>query len=184
VNSQSVLPWILLAVWSAWLHAVQGIWGASSPFAPDLGVVLLIALAARVQTHDLPLIGLSLAVGRLAVSVDPPAAVLAGTLGLTALVRGLRAGVEVGGPLPRTLLAAVSTVLLAAWLGFVHDFHAAREAAVVAPGLEGLSNVAVHWRAATTSAGVSLLFGPALARLPGLSPLRKRRGWQLAASGR
>jgi hypothetical protein len=179
-----VLPWILLAVWSAWLHAVQGLWAASSPWAPDLGAVLLIALAARVQARDLPLVGLAIAVGRLAVSVDPPAAVLAGVLGVTALVRGLRSAVEVGGPLPRTLLAGAATLLIAAWLSFVHDFHAAREAAFAAPGVSGLSSVSLSWRAALTAAGVSLALGPALARLPGLTPLRRRRGWQVAASGR
>ena len=99
-------------------------------------------------------------------------------------MRGLRAGVEVGGLLPRALLAALGALLLAAWLAFVHDFHSGREALVVAPGLSGLPGTSLGWRAALSSACISLFFGPAFARLPGLTPLRRRRGWQLAASGR
>ncbi len=184
MNRSSLLPWILLAVWSAWLHAAQGIWAGASPWAPDLGMVLLVALATRVQARDLPTTALAVALGRLALSVDPPAAVLAGVLGVAALVGGLRTAIEVGGPLPRALLAAAATVLLAAWLGFVHDLHAARQAVLVMPGLSALGGEAVGWRAALSSASVSLFLGPALACLPGLTPLKRRRGWQVAASGR
>ena len=179
-----LVTWILLAVWATWLSALQGIWASSTPWAPDLAVALLVVLASRSGTGELSAVGLAVALGRIAVSIDPPAAVLAGLLGVAFGVRALRGVLEVGGPLSRAALAAAAAALFASWLGLVHDLRTAGQAGFVVPELLGLAARAAGWRPAISTAVVALALGPVLAHLPGLSPLSRRTKWAVAASGR
>jgi hypothetical protein len=175
VSRASILPWILLAVWAAWLHALQGIWASASPWAPDLGVVMLVVLSARMRTSDLFAMGLAVGLGRLAVSVDPPVAVLAGCLGWTAACRGLRTVLVIRGALARSLLAGAGAVALGAWLALAR--HVRLESSLW--DVQGTA-----WSGALATAIAALVAGPALAFLPGLSPLTRRKKWAVAASTR
>jgi hypothetical protein len=181
MTSRPLATWLLLAVWATWLSALQGIWASASPWAPDLGVALLVVLASRAGRSELPAVGLAIGLGRIAVSVDPPAAVLAGLLGVTLVVSALRGVLEVGGALPRAALAGASAALFAAWLGFVHDF---RTADLLRVQTLELHTPAAGWPSALTTAVATLVLAPVLAHLPGLSPLSRRTKWQVVASGR
>ena len=181
-----LLPWLLLALWSTWLHAAQG-WLAQGlgPWTPDLGLVLLLGLAAKLAPEQLPPLALAVGLGRLAVSVDPPAAVLAAVLGVTLLARGLRTMLELEGPLQRTLLAGACAALVAAWLEHVHlarAVHAAGAAGALPRTFEGLAAGAPTWRLALATGLAALVLAPLLVRLPGLTPLRRRRSWRRVAS--
>jgi hypothetical protein len=186
-----LLAWLFLALWAAWASALQGL--AAGPeglgrWVPDLALVLALSLAARLPGEDMVKVALAVALGRIAVSIQPPVALLAGFLGILLLARGLRSVLELGGPLQRTLLGALAALLLAGWLGLVHA-ERARDLAgqAVVPGaaagsLRPLAAALGAWPAALSTGLCALLLGPALARLPGLTPLRRRRPWSRAAS--
>jgi len=187
VTRGALLAWCLLAVWSAWIFALQGsLAAAGGAWVPDLGLVLLLALAPRLSTASLPLAGLAVALGRIAVSIEPPLAVLAGYLAVVAFARGLRSVVEIRSALPRTLLAAACAFVLARWFAFVHEARES-EALALSSGLapESWPELAAwSWSVALASGVAALLLGPALVRLPGLSPLHRRSAWPAAASRR
>ena len=189
MNRATWLAWLLLGVWAAWLYALQGLCVArmdSSSLVPDLGLVLLLSLAARLSHEDLPKAALVIAVARCAVSIDAPVAVIAACFGAAALARALHEVFEVGGALPRTLLAGASAWAVTAWLTFVHDLRDARLALHTAgtPPDLGLPSRALStaWSPALATALAAFLIGPLLGRLPGLTPLAKKRQWHVVAS--
>jgi hypothetical protein len=193
VNRAGWLPWLLLVLWATWLEALQGLL-LSQPllarWVPDLSLVLLLTLASRLEVHDLPRVALAVAAGRLAVSIEPAPAVLAAMLGTVLVVRSLRSMVEVRESLARTLIAFAAALVLARWHTLVAEtralsaagLHAASlgrswEASLGALGPDGATR-------AVATALFALVFAPALAHLPGLTPLRRRRTWHGAASVR
>jgi hypothetical protein len=189
VNRTTWLAWFLLGVWAAWIYALQGLFVAQldgSSWVPDLGLVLLLGLAARLSHEDLPKAALVIAVARCAVSIDAPVAVIAACLGAAALARALRGVFEIGDALPRALLAGGSAWLVTAWLTIVHDLRDARLALQTSgtpPELGQLARaLATAWPPALSTAFAALLLGPLLAQLPGLTPLAKKRQWHVIAS--
>lgn len=174
----SLVSWILLALWSTWLHALQGQWAASGPFAPDLGMVLVVVLAARMPPDELARGALAVGLGRCAVSIDPPAAVLFGTLAPALVFGSLRSVVVIREGLARAVLAGVGSALSARWLMLV---HAARGTEIPA-GLE--SGLAAVWPLALSTALAALVLGPLFGVLPGMGVLLRRRPWEVAASSR
>ena len=179
MNRPSLVAWIMIALWSTWLHALQGLWSAASPWAPDLGMALLVALAGRVRRDLLLNAALSIALGRIAVSIDPPAAVLAGYLVSMALLGGLRTVVVIREGLARGVLAGAASALLSEWLVLVHEARAGGALTWFAPEIDPPSV-----RLASATALSTLILGPLLARLPGMSLLTRRGPWEVAASGR
>ena len=188
-----VLPFVLFGLWVVWLSAGQGL-ALETPglaaWVPDLGLVLLLGLAAELDRRDLPLLAVVFALSRASVSVASPAALLAATLGLVLVVRGLRTVVELRDVASRCLLVGAGVLACERWLALV---DARRALAVPGPSYEAL---AVAWDAqlgawpegawsrALSTMVVAFLFGPALMRLPGLTPLRRRSTWHVAASAR
>lgn len=193
MNRARWLPWFLLLVWSTWLNALQGL-ALERPdltaWVPDAGLALLLALASRLERSDLPAVALTVALGRLAVSVESPPAVLAAALATALFAAALRSVLEIGEPLARTVLAFVLALAWARWQAFALETRAFAEAALFAGSLEeswravrGALGPHAITRAAATAA-LALVFGPALAHLPGLTPLRRKRTWHAAASAR
>ncbi len=175
----SLLVWSLLALWSTWLHALQGHLAAASHWAPDLGMVLLVVLAARTPADALPKAGLAVALGRIAVTIDPPAAVLVGIIMPMLVFGGLRSVVVIREGVARAGLAALGSVLLALWLALVHEARSTSGsgAAWFEPRIDlGL------WRTALATGVAAFVLGPVLAVLPGVAPLMRRRPWEVAAS--
>ncbi len=167
-----LLAWLLLFLYGTWLLAFQG-WLARpqhlGPWTPDLGLVLLVALGARLTPPRTRIASLLVALSRAAFSADPPLALCAGYLGVAGASSFLRAGIQVDGPLSRSLLTAVFAFVLAClWIG-------ARAVALAASPLAASSELPVPWPVALSSAVAALFLVPCFHRLPGLRALRRRR---------
>jgi hypothetical protein len=182
VTRGRALPWILLTLWAVWIYAFQAFFAAASwsAWVPDVALVLMLGLAARLPSADVPLVGLCVGVAGATVSVDPAASVLAAALGVVGMARGVRSVIEIKSPPVAGLLAFVATLCVRFWLAWVHETRIALELGVSAPPSPGLW--AAAWPGALTTALVAMLFGGVLAHLPGLTPLRRRRPWRVGAS--
>jgi hypothetical protein len=179
VRRSSLFSWALLALWSTWLHALQGQWAAGSSWAPDLGMVLMVVLAARMPSGELATAAVAVALGRVAVTIDPPAAVLVGLLVPALVFGGLRSVVVIREGLARSLLAGLGSAALVLWLSYVHE---ARQGGAVLWYQPDLAPPLA--RTALSTAAVALLLGPLFTLLPGVPGLIRRRPWEVAASGR
>lgn len=167
------LAWILFAAWSTWLLALEGRLAAGvHPFTPDVTLALLVALAPRLASADLRRAALLVALARIALSVDPPAAILSGYLGAAAILAAARSVAALDSVLVRALVAFAVALALELWLGVAR--------AVRVPQLPVVPSAA--FAAALATAVLAGLFAPVLARLPGLTPLRRRRPWPTAVS--
>jgi len=169
----------VLLVWSTWIYAVCG-WlaatGALGAFVPDLGLVLLLALAPRVSPAEARVAALLVGLARAAFSADAPLAILAGLLAAVELSRALGGFVEADGVVARSLLAGAMALFLGILLALV---HAARlDPAVVRGSLPFPAGPVLRCALSTAlAAGVA---APILARLPGLSPfagVKRRRAF-------
>jgi hypothetical protein len=193
VTRHPALAWILVAVWGAWLFAARGalagaLGGATGAGAwvPDLGLVLLIALAIEMPRREVTLAALALAVARTAVSIDPPLAIFAAFGAVAVVARALRRGLDLRGTVQRFVLAGVAALAVHVWLALVHDVRSSIElarAAEVVPHARGFAAaVALASPTALATAIASALAGPAFARLPGPSSLIGRSRWRAAVS--
>lgn len=168
MNAQRWIAWIVLGAWLVWLHALQAWLGGGSAWAPDIALVLVFSLVARIESKDALGVVIVALLARAALAVEPGAALGAGLLGLVLLELLARGLFELTAPAWRALFAGAMVFAFDAWLAGVHALHDdgpipfVRVLAALVP-------------AAFTSAIVSLALGPALAHLPGLSPLRSRR---------
>lgn len=121
------IGWLMVLVWATWLEAFSGWLGsrpALAPWAPDLGLLLFLAIAARlgarwmankretVGTFGL-VIAFSAAEG--AVSSLSMAAILAGWLGVLFFQEFWRSGLDVERPLLRILIAGGAALGLIIW---------------------------------------------------------------------
>lgn len=195
--SRGGLAWLLLAVWAAWLYALQGLvvhlGGAGSlalgvppgAWVPDLGLVLMLALAAELPASRVPLAALTVAAARAAVGIDPPVAVLAGYLGAASAYAALRRVVVESRRL-RVLATGLASLALGAWL------IAARAARLPDPPPPA-ELFPVGWYVPALFTALAAVFpGALLLRLPGLGgllpsgrpagPLPGRVGWNPARS--
>lgn len=186
MNRATWLAWAMLGVWASALLGLQGTLarGSLGAWTPDLALAVLVALAARIPVHELPKLGLAMAVARAAVSVDAPAAVLASSLAAVAIARGVRSVVEIdSAPLSASLAFALA-LAQSAWLELVHRVRLGPEVQRALDSAGESVSSASAWRMALSTAVCVALLGGALARLPGLSPLRKRKTWAVAGSSR
>ena len=162
------VSWGMLAVWGSWLTALQAaaVSGTALGSAtPDLSLVLLLGCSTRLHRRDVVPAALVVALGRIAYSVDPPAAVLAAYLSVAVAVRSARRVADVDRPAFRVLLGGLLALAVSAWLTLVHDLRSGSgTATAVAPLLPGAVATAV----ACVAAGGFVM-------LPGLTPLRRRR---------
>jgi hypothetical protein len=169
VIAPRVFAWCFFAVWAVWLFALQAWLGREASAArwlPDLGLVLALSLLARAEVTDAPILAFVAALARSAFSAEPPLVLLTGFLLLVFLALAARTTIELSGPAWRAFTAFVLVLVFDAWLGFAH--------AMRAPSGAGVALV-VAWPAALSSAACALLLGPALAHLPGLTPIRRRQ---------
>jgi len=178
----SPLPWILLTLWAVWLYGFQAFFAAASwsAWVPDVGLVLMLSLAARLPNAEVPRVGVCVGLAGAAVSVDPAAAVLAAALGAVAIARGVRSVIEIKSPPVAGLLAFTASLGVQFWLARVHGARIALELGAAAPASGEFWTQA--WPRALTTALVATFLGGVLAHLPGLTPLRRRRPWRVGAS--
>jgi len=168
------VAWLMLAVWASWLSAAQAVAVSRTllgAWTPDLGLLLVIACAGACRRSDVVVAALIVGLARVAHSIEPPAALLAGFLGVAVAVQSVRRFAELERPLVRLGLCAASALVFGLWLNLVHAVRTGMDA-----GLGGLAAAlpqVLPGALSTTFCG--LLFATSLARLPGLTPLRKQR---------
>ncbi len=170
-SSSRGMAWLIVVVWFAWIYAAQEFFGRAEVFGlatPDFGMVLFVGLLGAVKKEDVFPLALLAALGRKSFSVDPGIAILSGFLALAWLAVLLRNMVELQNPLWRALLAAGGAMGMAFWLEIVRY---ARTGGSL-PDLEPLLPLAF-----TSGLGALALASFAI-RLPGLTPLRRKRSWQ------
>lgn len=190
MSSERIAAWVWVTLWATWSFAAQGFFGdafALGAWAPDLGLALLVALCARAPREDLPWLALVFGCARAAVSIDAPVANLAVSFGAVALARALRGIVDAQRLLPRALLTFLTSLGAGLWLSLAHFARLRDEALAALGGVPALwtANLALDaLRGAAATAAFALVFGGALAYLPGLTPLWRERPWRVGASSR
>jgi len=176
------VPYLCLALWSTWLFALQGWWAAGRApggLVPDLGVVLLLGIAARTDGARARRVALVIALSRAALSADNPAALVLAYLAVALIAAPIAATLDLDRPWLRALLAALGGGAIALWLPFAADLRAPLPAGVEPSG------GSLGWPVALATAVVALALSKALRALPGLGPLWREEGsWELAARGR
>ena len=175
VQSDRLLAWALFLVWAAWLHALHSAWssGAAAAWIPDLGLVFALVLAAHMEAADVLGCALAAAFVRSAFAGEPPIALASGMLLVMLLALAARSMVELTSAVSRALSCGVLVFVFDAWLYLVHcvrDLDPLQTSGVPMPSALWSATAA-----AFSSAMLALVLGPLLVRLPGLSPLRRRR---------
>ncbi len=191
MNLDLVLAWLALTLWAAWLSALQGVCGHGGLFGvapPDLSVILCLALVSRVNASARDGVWIACALGRCAVSSDPPLAVLAGFALIVLPVRWFGPVIDLKAPLARGVLAFLACLALEAWLGCVMTTRAMGQAGIEHFPLARAWQQSSAWlgpgwllRALSTGVAAALL-GRAFSHLFGLKPLHRRRLWGAAGS--
>jgi hypothetical protein len=168
--TQRIVGWLLFLTWAVWLAALQGAWSrhAGGTWVPDAALVLAVVVLARCETTDLAPLALFTALARAATGGEPPLVLLAGAFGALFLALALRDALELSGPLGRSAGTAIAAGAFQAWLCLAHDARSTQG------GLDLMRAATSALPVAIASALFALAIGPALARLPGLTPLRSR----------
>ena len=174
LKQDRALAWLSLGVWLIACFALQGqlARGALSYGFPELGLVFLLALIARMEERDAWLAGVLAALVRSAFASEPPLVQLSGLLGFALLVLALRSSLEISAPLLRATVTVLAVFALDLWLCLAcaaRVYWARGDLAGWQPPLSSLALVAL------SSGLLAFVAGPLLAQLPGLSPLRSRR---------
>jgi len=157
----------MLLIWASWLTGFQAVLATNfGVWVPDISMVLLLALCAELDSRDVPFLCGVLAFTRLAFTVEPVEATICGLFVVGAAALGVRSVAEAGGPLVRSLWGGLAVLGYSSWLLAVHETRMGE-------------SLGLDWRIAVptaiSSAVLALFIGPALSRLPGLTPLRRVR---------
>jgi hypothetical protein len=178
VNRSATLGWLFVTVWATWLCALGGHLAQFSwlgRWSPDLHSALFVALSARIAASDISRLALCMGIARVAVSIDTPAAVLAGALAAGALLRTARGAVTLDNPMVTAALAFAVSLGNGAWLELVHLQTRAQ-------ATQSWSASGPCWRGAISTAVATMLLAGVLVHLPGLSSLLRRKTWAVGAS--
>lgn len=167
-----LVAWVMVAVWGAWLSAAQGVLAARTVlgvWTPDLGLVLLVACVGRFPRREAVPVVLLVSLARIAFTIEPPTAILAGFLGASLAVQGVRLVVEVDTPLVRGIVGFALALGFGLWLALVHGLRA--DGVPTSP----LAALGRALPGALSTGIVTLATSGVLPRLPGLSPLQRER---------
>ncbi len=186
MSVRRTLAFVLVLAYAVWACAIDGaVASAARDFGwtPELFVVLLVVLAARLPAADLPLLALCCALARTSVSIDPPVTSFALSLGMVALARVTRGIVDVQGAWPSAMLAAACAGLGVLWCTLASDARLAvgRLDGTALP-IDGSLVLSLAARRALSTGVAALALGSACAHLPGLGILWRRATWHVGAS--
>ncbi|MFT7678967.1 MAG: hypothetical protein ACI8QC_002966 [Planctomycetota bacterium] len=170
--------YLMLAVWgglfSAGLALAMGL-GAKGAFLPDPVLCLVVLIAARLHRDVVVTAAFVLALARIAFTIDPPPAIFAMYMGAALLIRALRSGVDVNGPLVRGWFCFVVVWIDGMWLTLV---RAQRQvfAANAMPDAALLGEALGYTLPRAMASGLlGIVLGAVLVRLPGLSAIDRRQ---------
>ncbi|HIG87585.1 MAG TPA: hypothetical protein EYQ25_11125 [Planctomycetes bacterium] len=164
--------WILCFAWCAWLTAGQvwlqrslGIW------TPDLGLVLLASLVMHSGYSSSLGLVFCLVSTRLAFSLEPPAALLAGGWMGFLLARSVAHTFDADQMFARAGAAFGAALLMGSWVLLAGGL---RVGSWDQPGGGGVLELLAGVLTTAVATGLcALLLGPVFVRLPGLAPLRR-----------
>ena len=178
MKGSTLLAWGLLSAWAVWLFAAQGRLASATTasWVPEIGLSLLLGLGPYVRRVDITSAALAIAAARTAISVEAPAAVLAGYLAAGSVAQSVQSVIALDRRAVRLALGFALALALDAWFALVAGARG-QSAFVFDAEL-----VLAPWRRALVTALLAGFLGPVFARLPGLTPLRKRRTWSNAVS--
>ena len=174
MKQERFLAWSAFCVWLLACFTLQGVLahGVLAACFPDLGLVFLLALLARMEERDAWIAGALAALLRAAFASEPPLVQLSGLLGFALLVLLLRGSFEISAP----LLRAVATVLCVFACNFWLYLACATRTLWARGTLTGWEPPLLTLLFVALSSGLlAFAAGPLFAHLPGLSPLRSRR---------
>ena len=168
MNYSRFVAWLVAIVWFAWAAAVdtqtRTAW-VTSAWIPDVGVVLFVAWAVRIDVRHLLMLALLAALARASFSVEPPVSILAAHIAAALLIGLGRQSFDLSRPFARALVAATVTNLWAYWSWLV----------LIARHGEGAAPSSGALIAAALGTGLlALFFGGWLAKLPGVGALGGR----------
>ncbi|MBC8451377.1 MAG: hypothetical protein H8D72_01575 [Planctomycetes bacterium] len=168
----------MVLVFATWFEAVGG-WLATrdalAPWAPDLGLLFFLAIAARLgqklmarKRETVGTFGLVVAISwaESATSSLTPAPILAGWLGVLMWQGFWRRGVDVERPLLRILISGSAALGLLGWRHLVLGLDLADETQALGAVL-ALPDAGA-WRGALLTAALAPLFMPFALALPGV----------------
>lgn len=158
-------PYLLLAVWSSVATVLQGLavevlgFGV---FAPDLPLFLLVAALGQLYRSDAVRVSLVAGLARASFTVEPPFAILAGTLAVGLVADTVRRIADLSRPLTRSVLVGAAAFGLGLWLRLVDTDRATGVGArdlvvaveVVPTAISSALLALVAWRAAQALPGL------------------------------
>lgn len=166
-----ILPYTLLAVWTSVATVLQALLVDTlglGAWSPDVPLFLLVAALAQLYRSDAVRVAFVAGLARATFTVEPPFAVLAGTLAVGLIADGVRRIAELSRPITRAALVAAAAFGFGLWLLLVDAVRAGFAADAVL--LEA-------WQLAPTvltSALLALVAWPLARRLPGLRSMERR----------
>jgi hypothetical protein len=174
LRNERLLAWLAFGAWLLVCFVLQGLLarGPNALWFPELGLVFLLALLARMEERDAWIAGLVAALVRSAFASEPPLVELAALLGLALLVMALRSSLEISAPLLRAATTALCVFVCDLWFCLA----CAARAYWARGATEGWEPPLLALLLVAFSSGLlALVAGPLFAGLPGLGPLRSRR---------
>jgi hypothetical protein len=179
VTKSPWLAWFLLAVWSLWASALEArLADPLGAFAPALGAMLVLGLAARLSTERAFGLALVATLARAALSTEPTLAILAGFLGALLFLRLVRSAFDVSSPLVLAIATCCTVFGFESWTELVRESRLVHGIALADGAIARSLGTGV------ASGLAMLLFGPAIAYLPGVTPLQRKNPWSNTASVR
>jgi len=172
------IGWLMVLVWATWLEALSGWMGARpalAAWAPDLGLLLFLAIAARLgaklmakKRETVGTFGLVVAMSAAEASVSSLglAPILAGWLGVLFFQGFWRRGLDVERPLLRLLIAGGATLGLLIWHHIVLGLDLAEETRKLTATV--FSFDAGAWRSVLLTAALAPVLMPIALALPGV----------------
>ncbi|MCK6448739.1 MAG: hypothetical protein L6Q99_20285 [Planctomycetes bacterium] len=173
------VAWFLSTVWILVATACEArLAAALGVFAPAFGLMVVLGLAARLPTGKAHGLVCAATLARAALATEPVTATLAYFLGALLFLRVVRSAFDVTSPAVLALATALAVFGAETWSALVRESRLVQGVALADGAL-------LHAAATAVSTGVvMLLLGPAIAYLPGVTPLTRSSPWAAGASVR
>lgn len=185
IHKRRALGWLLLVCWFTWIQAGSGWLGARvlpPAWVPHFGLLLFLAVAARLDVRLMARrneragyagLVLAAAASEIALTVQAPAPVLAGWIGLLGWQNLWRRGLDVERPLLRILVSGSGAAVLLLWRTLVLDLDLAASSGPI--DADFLYADAGAWRGVLLTAALAPLVMPLSLALPGIGLYWRKR---------
>ncbi|MEZ6016845.1 MAG: hypothetical protein R3F49_17130 [Planctomycetota bacterium] len=166
-----LVPYLFVAIWTGLATIAQAVMVETlglGVWAPDVPIFLLVAALAQLYKSDAVRVSLVAALARATFTVEPPFAIVAGSLAVGLAADVLRRLAELSQVLTRAALVGTAAFFFGLWLVFV-------DAVRTASPVTSLVNASTQLLpTALTSALLALFAWPLARKLPGLRSIERR----------